>query len=77
MKIQGQNVTFSSPEDLIIHKIFAGRPRDLEDVGTILRKNPDVDIHYIRGWLEQFDSSSEGRNYLSIFNDLAKELLET
>jgi hypothetical protein len=28
--ILGQKIAFASPEDLIIHKIFAGRPRDLD-----------------------------------------------
>ncbi|MBU4289246.1 MAG: nucleotidyltransferase, partial [Proteobacteria bacterium] len=28
IKILNQEVNFASPEDLIIHKIFAGRPRD-------------------------------------------------
>ncbi|MCX7699063.1 MAG: nucleotidyltransferase [Candidatus Goldbacteria bacterium] len=28
-------VSFASPEDLIIHKIFAGRPRDIEDIKNI------------------------------------------
>jgi len=42
--IKGQEVFFASPEDVIIHKIFAGRPRDMEDARTILLKNPGVDI---------------------------------
>lgn len=47
---------FTSPEDLVIHKIFAGRPRDLEDVRTVLLKNPDIDRNYIERWLREFDS---------------------
>ena len=37
-------IQFASLEDVIIHKIFAKRPRDLEDVRTILIKNPEYDI---------------------------------
>ena len=37
-------VCFASLEDLIIHKILAGRPRDLEDVRSILLKNQAVDL---------------------------------
>ena len=52
--ILGQQINFASPEDLIIHKIFAGRPRDLEDVKIILRKNSDLDSCYIRNRLRAY-----------------------
>ncbi len=48
IEILNQEVCFASPEDVIIHKIFAGRPRDLEDVRTILLKNPEMDMQYIK-----------------------------
>ena len=31
-------IKFASIEDLIIHKIFSGRPRDLEDIKSVLLK---------------------------------------
>ncbi len=34
-------------------KIFAGRPRDIEDARTVLLKNPDIDVQYIRKWLKE------------------------
>ncbi len=71
--IKGQEVCFASPEDVIIHKIFAGRPRDLEDVRTIVLKNPHLDLPYIRDWLTEFDTSSEWPHFLKIF----KEILES
>jgi len=38
VNLNGTDVRFACVEDLIIHKIFAGRPRDLEDVrGICLR----------------------------------------
>jgi len=70
--ILGQNIAFASPEDLIIHKIFAGRPRDFEDVRMILMKNPNLDISYIRKWLKEFDQSSETKEFLKNFEEILK-----
>ena len=72
--ILDKKVNFASPEDLIIHKIFAGRPRDIEDVRTVLLKNPNIEKQYIRGWLKEFDKSSEEKNFLKIFEGIVKEL---
>ncbi len=73
IKIIDQEVNFTSPEDLIIHKIFAGRPRDIEDVRTVLLKNPDVDLQYIRGWLKEFDEASKEKDFLKTFEGIVKE----
>ena len=64
---------FASMEDVIIHKIFAGRPRDLEDVRSIILKNPDFDREYTRKWLKEFDRSMESGNFGRLFEDLLKE----
>jgi len=63
-------VMFASMEDVIIHKIFAGRPRDLEDAFTILAKNPDVDQEYIRKWLKEFDRTTETHDFSGRFAKL-------
>jgi hypothetical protein len=55
VRIGRTGVTFASPEDLIVHKMVAGRPRDLEDVRTILLKNPGLDVRFITKWLSEFD----------------------
>ena len=73
-KILDQEVCFASAEDVIIHKIFAGRPRDLEDVRTILLKKPYLDGTYITEWLKAFESASEGGDFLSVFERLRENL---
>jgi hypothetical protein len=68
--LNGIDVMFASAEDVIIHKIFAGRPRDLEDVRSILLKNPDLDTTYIRKWLGDFEKSPEKKGLLKMFDDV-------
>jgi len=74
IKIGGSKVKFAAPEDIVIHKIFAGRPRDLEDIEIILKKNPEIDTGYIKSWLKKFDDSSEEPKFLSIFTSLLKSV---
>ncbi len=74
IKIGQGTVKFASVEDLIIHKIFAGRPRDLEDVRAILNKNPGTDVAYIERWLRKFDESSQGSQLLQAFRSIVKNL---
>ena len=40
-----------SAEDLVAMKILAGRPRDTEDVASIVRARHDLDVEAIRGTL--------------------------
>lgn len=68
--IKGVEVCFASPEDVVLHKIFAGRPRDLEDARSILLRNPDLDISYMRDWLDRFDITSEEKGFREIFERL-------
>ncbi|MBK8230791.1 MAG: nucleotidyl transferase AbiEii/AbiGii toxin family protein [Candidatus Eisenbacteria bacterium] len=58
--VGGEAVAFASVEDLLIHKIVSGRPRDLEDVRVVLIKNPGVQHDYVERWLRDFgDALSE------------------
>ena len=69
----GAELKFASPEDLIIHKLFAGRPQDEADVRSVILKNRDLDSNYIRRWLKEFDSSFPGRGFASSFDRLMDE----
>ncbi len=66
-------VSFASIEDVIIHKIFAGRPRDLEDARSILLKNQKYNIGYIRRWLKKLGEGADA-NFLRTFEVLLKEI---
>ncbi len=72
--IRGVDVCFASVEDVIIHKIFAGRPRDLEDVRSILVRNQDIDRQYISTWLKEFDASSPEDEFLKTFKAILQDI---
>ncbi len=69
----GVPVRFASLEDLVIHKMVAGRPRDIEDVRSILLKNPGYDRDFIRGWLSDFDRAIAGGS-VAEFDELVHEI---
>jgi|GEM_PF-5412000 len=60
-------------EDLMIHKIFVGRPRDMEDVRIILLKKSKIDAEYIIRWLSEFDKVSDKKVFVTIFKSLLNE----
>jgi len=66
-------VKFASLEDVVIHKVIAGRARDLEDVRSILLKNPKHDLAYIEKWFKEFDRSLD-ENFLMVFGRIKKDL---
>lgn len=67
-------VRFASLEDVVIHKVIAGRARDIEDVKSLLLKNPKYDSVYIESWLKQFDQSL-GEGVLKVFRKIKKEIM--
>jgi hypothetical protein len=49
VRVGDVTVPVISPEDLIVSKILAGRPKDLEDVrGILLERLPQLDLEIIR-----------------------------
>ncbi len=53
--LAGVPVPFASAEDLLVHKLFAGRPRDIEDAtGVIRRKGDELDWDYVTRWIATF-----------------------
>jgi len=57
VELSGAQVRFASLEDVIIHKVIASRPRDMEDVKGMLIKNPGADLGYVKSWLQDFADS--------------------
>jgi len=64
-------VKYASCEDLIIHKMIAGRGVDIEDVKNILTKHKNsLDYKYIESWLAAFGKIPEHQEILEKFHSL-------
>ncbi len=48
-----------TPEDLVILKAVAHRPRDLADIEGIVAMHPSLDVTRVRRWVEEFASVLE------------------
>lgn len=47
-------IRFPTPEDLIIMKAIAHRPKDYEDIRTLVIKYQSLDLHRIERWVKDF-----------------------
>src|SRR3990172_3544482 len=63
--LAGAIIPFATAEDLIIHKLFAGRAIDWEDaLGVARRKAVELDWSYIERWAREF-ATVPGREHLA------------
>jgi hypothetical protein len=58
-RIRGVLINLSTPEDLIIMKAVAHRPRDIADIESVLDANPTLDLRRVRHWVREFASALE------------------
>ena len=66
------SVRLPTPEDLVIMKAIAHRPKDLEDIHTIAENYPNLDVQRIEKWVKAFGEVLETPELL----DLVKTLLK-
>jgi Nucleotidyl transferase of unknown function (DUF2204) len=69
--IGGISVSLPTPEDLVIMKAVAHRPRDLGDIEAVLDAHPELDAQRVRRWVREFARALEMPEVLS---DLEKIL---
>jgi predicted nucleotidyltransferase len=74
VRIGNISVKFASVEDVIIHKIFAGRARDMEDVKNMVLKNRKLNKRYIKKWLGAFDHASDDTKLTELFERTLNEI---
>jgi hypothetical protein len=58
------------PEDLIIMKAIAHRPKDLADIESILEAQGKLNLRRIRKWVREFSSAIEAPEILDDLEDL-------
>jgi predicted nucleotidyltransferase len=64
-------VRLPTPEDFIIMKALAHRPKDLEDIRTVVERNPGLDVARIEQWVKAFGEILEMPN---LWRDIEKML---
>ena len=53
--MEGEAIPFAAAEDLILLKLFAGRPRDIDDARSVAsRQGPKLNWLHIQHWAAQF-----------------------
>lgn len=53
------SIRLPTPEDLIIMKAIAHRPKDLEDIRMIVDKHPNLDTKRIEAWVKSFGDAMD------------------
>lgn len=57
LEIGPLHLRLPAPEDLIVLKAIAHRPKDLADIQAIAASHPDLDKERLRYWVEQFGAA--------------------
>jgi hypothetical protein len=69
--IEGVTVPVAAPEDLLVMKILAGRPKDLDDVAAIVAAHRDrLDLVGVRDTLRLFEEALDRRDLLPQLDQL-------
>jgi hypothetical protein len=53
-------------EDVLVHKLIAGRPRDRDDIASILSTGIDFDQGYVEHWAQEWGVQDRWRGEFSL-----------
>ena len=73
--LNGVDVPVATVEDMIIMKIFAGRPRDMVDVSIMLPANPQMDVDYVESVLGELEEALAQSDLVAAFHDALGEAM--
>ncbi len=68
--IGGLRVRLPRIEDLLVMKAIARRPKDLEDIRSLLTAHPDADVAAARRWVREFATAPGMSDMLGEFDKL-------
>ena len=54
LRVRGRTLRYPTPEDFVIGKAVAHRPRDMEDIRSVLRACAGLDRERIERWVKEF-----------------------
>lgn len=72
VSISNFKVSLPIPEDLIIMKSLAMRPRDIGDIEGLLDAHPKLNLKHIRFWVREFAAALENPDMLIQLENLLK-----
>jgi hypothetical protein len=70
LRMADVDVSVASPEDILVMKIFAGRPHDLEDALSVLRGRPDLDLAAVRSTLSALEGALDQSDLTPLLESL-------
>jgi hypothetical protein len=70
LRMADVDVSVASPEDILVMKIFAGRPHDLEDALSVLRGRPDLDLAEVRSTLSALEGALDQSDLTPLLESL-------
>lgn len=60
IRFYGTRIDVMGPEDVILHKLVAGREKDMQDAEDVAqRQKRSLDLKYLRTWSKRFGVLSE------------------
>ena len=68
--VEGNQAWVVTPEDLVLLKLIAGRPRDLGDIQDILMAQGQLDAKYLSLWAERLGVSDRLDDALKLYDEL-------
>jgi hypothetical protein len=68
------SLCFISAEDVVLHKLIYGRPKDVIDLENLIPARPGIDLAYVRSWLAKMVPPGDRR--FALLDDLERRFVE-
>ena len=76
-KLDDLSIWLCLPEDLIVQKVVAGRPKDWIDIeGILVEQHGKLDLDYLEDWLAQFAEFLERPEILAQYQKIQERISE-